>query len=100
MRVNPTDAATFGVTDGGPALLTTARNSAVVTVEVTEIMQPGHVSLPNGMGLDEPSVDDDEPKLVRVGAAPNDFTDNSRRDPVAGTPWHKFVPARIEPVPV
>ena len=52
------------------------------------------------MGLDEPSVDDDEPKLVRVGAAPNDFTDNSRRDPVAGTPWHKFVPARIEPVPV
>jgi len=100
LRVNPTDAATFGVADGGPALLTTARNSAVVTVEVTEIMQPGHVSLPNGMGLDEPSLDDDEPKLVRVGAAPNDFTDNSRRDPVAGTPWHKFVPARIEPVPV
>ena len=32
-----------------------------------------------------------------VGAAPNDFTDNARRDPLAGTPWHKYVPARLEP---
>ena len=95
LRVSPADAVSFGVVDGGTARLTTARHSAVVTVEVSDVMRQGHVSLPNGMGLDERPVDGGE--LVRVGAAPNEFTDNQRRDPVAGTPWHKFVPARLEP---
>ncbi len=95
LRINPADATRHGIVDGGLARLTTGRSSAVVTVEITDVMQAGHVSLPNGMGLDEP-----DPSsvggLVRVGTAPNDFTDNARRDPVAGTPWHKFVPARVE----
>jgi len=60
-------------------------------------MQPGHISLPNGMGLDEPSAEA-EGAVVRIGAAPNELTDNSRRDPLAGTPWHKYVPARLEPL--
>ena len=96
LRMSPTDATAHGLTDGGLARLTTSRHSAVVTVEVTDIMQPGHVSLPNGMGLDEPVPGSSA--VVRVGAAPNEFTDNARRDPVAGTPWHKFVPARVEAI--
>ncbi len=52
-------------------------------------MQPGHVSLPNGMGLDEPDADG---RLVRVGTAPNELTDAQHRDPIAGTPYHKHVP--------
>ena len=97
LRIHPADAAAAGLVDGGSALLSTVRHSAVVTVEITDVMQPGHVSIPNGMGLDEPVVAPDGTEtLTRVGAAPNDFTDNSRRDPVAGTPWHKFVPARVE----
>jgi anaerobic selenocysteine-containing dehydrogenase len=100
LRIHPSDAAAAGVADGGTAMLCTERHRAVVTVEVSDVMQPGHVSLPNGMGLDEPAVGVDGVEvMVRVGAAPNDFTDNTRRDPVAGTPWHKFVPARVEPVP-
>jgi len=106
LRISPADAAAHGLTDGGAALLTTARHSAVVVVEISDIMQAGHVSLPNGMGLDEPALDSPAQDwqlaetLVRVGAAPNDFTDNARRDPLAATPWHKFVPARVQPVPV
>ncbi|HAN34500.1 MAG TPA: molybdopterin oxidoreductase, partial [Acidimicrobiaceae bacterium] len=45
--------------------------SAQVAVEVSEMMQPGHVSLPNGMGLDEGG--------VRVGVAPNDLTSGADR---------------------
>ena len=36
------------------ARLTTRRGGGGVTVEVDESMQPGHVSLPNGLGLDYP----------------------------------------------
>jgi anaerobic selenocysteine-containing dehydrogenase len=98
LRVSPADAAAHGLTDGGKVRLTTARHSAIVTVEINDVMQEGHVSLPNGMGLDEPGPGVDG-AVQRVGAAPNEFTDNSRRDAFAGTPWHKLVPARLEPVP-
>jgi anaerobic selenocysteine-containing dehydrogenase len=91
LRVSPSDAAWAGVADGSVALLTTPRGSARVLVEISDVMQPGHVSLPNGMGLDEPSADG----LVRVGVAPNELTDAGHRDPIAGTPWHKTVPARL-----
>ena len=53
------------------------------------MMQPGHISLPNGYGLSHPGED-------AVGVAPNELTGIDRRDPVAGTPWHKNVPARVE----
>ena len=36
--------------------------------------------------------------LLRTGVAPNELTDSADRDWIAGTPWHKSVPARLEPV--
>ena len=35
-----------------------------------------------------------------VGVAPNELTASDHRDPIAGTPYHKHVPARFEPLPV
>jgi hypothetical protein len=32
-----------------------------------------------------------------VGVAPNELTSSDHRDPIAGTPYHKHVPARLEP---
>lgn len=90
LRVSAHDAAAAGVATGDVALLTTERGSARVQVEVSEMMQPGHMSLPNGMGLDEGG--------ERVGVAPNELTTGGHRDWIAGTPWHKSVPARLEPV--
>jgi anaerobic selenocysteine-containing dehydrogenase len=66
----------------------------VVGVEVSETMQPGHLSLPNGLGLVYP-VDGD---ARRTGVAPNELTAAEDRDRFVGTPWHKSVPARVEPV--
>jgi anaerobic selenocysteine-containing dehydrogenase len=93
LRVAPGDAERLGLADGGRARLTTRQGSAEVIVAVFPGMQPGHVSLPNGMGLDEAM--DGAP--VRTGVAPNELTSLADRDWLAGTPWHKSVPARLEP---
>ena len=93
LRVSPDDAARLGLEDGGRARITTARGSAEALVEITDAMLAGHISLPNGLGVDYPG-EDGEP--VRTGVAPNDLTSNAWRDPIAGTPWHKHVPARVE----
>ncbi len=93
--MNPDDAVRVGLDEGGRARVVTKRGSAVVDVELTDSMLPGHVSLPNGFGLDHP---DTGGERVVTGVAPNELTDNRDRDPFAGTPWHKSVPARIEAV--
>ena len=95
LRVNSSDAAELGLADGAAARLTTRRGSVTVTVEVTDVMQRRHVSLPNGLGVDYP---DAGGTAVVTGAAPNELTASEDRDWFAGTPWHKHVPARVEPV--
>ncbi|OCB38307.1 molybdopterin oxidoreductase [Mycobacterium malmoense] len=97
LRVSVEDAQTLGLTDGGRARISTAAGSAEATVEITETMLAGHAALPNGFGLDY--VDGDGQTVV-TGVAPNALTSTDWRDPYAGTPWHKHVPARIEPVAV
>jgi anaerobic selenocysteine-containing dehydrogenase len=95
LRISPADAATLGCADGGTLRLTTRRGSVEVVAEVTPTMRPGHVSLPNGQGLDYRREDG---TVVRAGVAPNELTDLAQRDFLAGTPWHKHVPARLERV--
>ena len=93
LRMNPQDAERIGVTDGARARLTTRRGSVEVSVEVSARMQTGHISLPNGLGLDFPGVDG---AIVTAGVAPNALTRSEDRDWLAGTPWHKSTPARVE----
>ncbi|HEV7865975.1 MAG TPA: molybdopterin-dependent oxidoreductase [Acidimicrobiia bacterium] len=95
LRVSPSDADRLGLVDGGRARLTTRRGGGEVTVEVDERMQSGHLALPNGLGLDSRSEDG---RVVITGLAPNELTSAADRDPWAGTPWHKHVPAKLEPV--
>jgi len=91
LRINPDDAASIGVETGDQARITTAMGSALARVEVTDRMLPGHVSIPNGFGLDNADG-------TRSGIAPNELTSLADCDKFAGTPHHKFVPARIEAV--
>jgi anaerobic selenocysteine-containing dehydrogenase len=93
LRMNPDDASRLGLMDGGAARLSTRRGSADVSVEVSDRMQPGHVSLPNGLGLDYP---DAQGKRRATGVSPNELTASADCDWLAGTPWHKHTPARIE----
>jgi anaerobic selenocysteine-containing dehydrogenase len=96
LRINPEDARRLGLDNGAPARITTSRGTARAIVEIDDRLQPGNAALPNGFGLDLPTP---AGATERTGVALNNLTDRRWRDPIAGTPWHKHVPARIEPVP-
>jgi len=93
LRINPQDAAGLGCVDGDWVRVTTRRGSADAPVEISSELQPGHVSLPNGHGIDYHQADG---TLDRRGVALNELTSVEDRDPIAGTPWHKHVAARLE----
>ena len=95
LRMSPADAAALSVVTGDRVRLVTPSGAALVAVEVTDTLQPGHMSLPNGLGLDYP---DEGGDMALTGVAPNELTALADQDPYVGTPWHKHVPARVERV--
>jgi anaerobic selenocysteine-containing dehydrogenase len=95
LRLSPVDAARLGIAEGGHARVTTKAGSVVTVVELTDTLQAGHASLPNGLGVDYL---DEGGHAVVHGVAPNELTSAGDRDWIAGTPWHKHVPAKIEAV--
>ncbi|MEO8281333.1 MAG: molybdopterin-dependent oxidoreductase [Ideonella sp.] len=92
LRMHPNDAAKIGCKEGDWVSMTTRRGSAQAPVETGDDLQPGHVSLPNGHGLDYTAADGTG---VHKGVSLNELTDTAGRDPFAGTPWHKYVPVQI-----
>ena len=93
LRMSTADAQQLGVADGARVRVVTKRGSAEVLVELSDTLQAGHVSLPNGSGLTYPDPVGD---VALHGVPPNELTASEDRDWLAGTPWHKHVPARIE----
>ncbi|MEM7362615.1 MAG: molybdopterin-dependent oxidoreductase [Pseudomonadota bacterium] len=95
LTVNPIDANALGITDAATARLVTKRGSLNVLVEFDDRMQPGTMSLPNGLGLNYP----DHTGVNEItGTSTNELTDLEDRDKWVGTPWHKHVRARLEPL--
>jgi anaerobic selenocysteine-containing dehydrogenase len=84
LRISAADAASLDLSEGALVTITTPRASRTAPVQISPDMRPGHVSLPNGYGLDGP------------GTPPNELTSGAHRDAIAGTPFHKHVPARLE----
>ena len=95
LRMSPEDATRLAIQSGGRARVTTKRGSVDVVVEVTDTLRAGHVTLPNGLGLEYP---DEQGARVTTGVSPNELTASEDRDWFAGTPWHKHVRARVEAV--
>ncbi|WP_310460441.1 molybdopterin-dependent oxidoreductase [Sphaerotilus sp.] len=93
LRMHPADAEKIGCKEGDWVSMTTRRGNAQAVVEMGDDLQRGHVSLPNGHGLDYTAADGTE---MHKGVSLNELTDTESRDPFAGTPWHKYVPVRIE----
>ncbi|MBB5918683.1 formate dehydrogenase [Nocardia transvalensis] len=95
LRISTADAQRLGLAAGDRVRVTTRRGSTEVPVEPTDRMRAGHLSLPNGLGL---TVLDADGSVLTSGAAPNELTEYDSRDEWVGTPWHKYVPARIDTV--
>lgn len=93
LRMNPDDAQALGIGDGERVRLRTRRGGVEVEAEHNDMLPSGSLSLPNGQGLLYPDANGNT--TVR-GVAPNELTDSQARDPFAGTPWHKYVPANVE----
>jgi anaerobic selenocysteine-containing dehydrogenase len=95
LRMSPGDAARLGVETGGRVRITTKRASLEAVVELTDTLRDGHVTLPNGFGLEYPN---EAGERVVHGTSTNELTSSEDRDWLAGTPWHKHVRARLEAV--
>ena len=95
LRISAPDAERLGIEDGGRVRVSTGGGTIVTSVEVTDTLQSGHITLPNGFGLDYP---DQSGIRSSTGVSVNDLTVTGGRfeDPIAGTPYHKHVPARVE----
>jgi anaerobic selenocysteine-containing dehydrogenase len=95
LKINPEDAGALGLMDGGWARCESKRGSVVVRVEISDSIRRGQVTLPHGYGMEYP---DGDGKRRATGAHINELTAAEDRDPVAGTPYHKYIPVRLAPI--
>ncbi len=95
LRMSPGDAERLGVETGDRVRISTKRGKAEAVVEVNETLREGHITIPNGHGLEYP--DEDGTRKV-IGVSPNELTSSEDRDWFALTPWHKHVRARVEAI--
>jgi anaerobic selenocysteine-containing dehydrogenase len=95
--VNRGDAVRLGLVAGGKAEVTSRVGRVELTVEVTDDIAPGVVSIPHGFGHDLPGV---ELSVARThaGVNANRLTDDLRVDPLSGTAVLNGVPVTIAPV--
>ncbi len=98
LLMHPQDAAARGLTDGGTARVTSRVGTVDVTVELTDAMMPGVVSLPHGWGHD---VIGAQQAVARrhPGVSANALTDDLRLDSVTGTAAFNGVPVTVAIVP-
>ena len=97
LQVSRQDAERIGLSDSGSARVSSRVGTVVASVEVTEDLMPGVVSLPHGWGHDA------EGARLRVakehaGVNTNVLTDNRAYDAASGTAVLFGTPVDIEPV--
>ncbi len=90
LLMHPSDAEALGLQDGQRVKVSTEAGEEVVPVQITATARKGHVILPHGFGLTFQG--------KTYGANVNRLSKNTHRDPIAATPYHRFIPCRVEPV--
>lgn len=95
--VHPADAHRLGLADRGRARIANGDRAIEVTVEISDEMMPGVVSLPHGWGHDQPGT-----RMAvaaeRPGANLNAIVDDSRRDPLSGNAVLSGIPVTMAPL--
>lgn len=90
IAVHPDDAQRLNLHDGAKARLCTSSGEAVGDIHVTRQAASGLVLIPHGFGLLY------KDRVHGINA--NRLTKTTHRDRLVGTPLHKFVPCRLEPL--
>jgi anaerobic selenocysteine-containing dehydrogenase len=96
LQVHPADAEAWGIVDGGTAKVETDTGTVHVTVEVTDAIRVGVVSLPHGFGHDLDGIELGEAS-ARPGVNVNQLIDTTTIDPLSGTSGLTAVPVRVAP---
>lgn len=93
LLISAADLESLGATDGDWIAVQSAAGRVVARCKRDDSMKRGQLALPHGYGQAYPAADGE--RLVS-GPRVNVLTDSSNRDPIAGTPYHKHVPVRLE----
>ncbi|SHH28234.1 Anaerobic selenocysteine-containing dehydrogenase [Thermosyntropha lipolytica DSM 11003] len=91
LAMHPEDAQTLNLKDGQLVKVITEAGEEIIELEVSDEVRKGQVIIPHGFGL--------EYEGRTYGINVNRLTRSTHRDPFAGTPLHRYVPCRVEPVP-
>ena len=95
LHVHPDDAERLGVAHGGTACVRSRSGEVTVTVEVTDAIMPGVVSIPHGWGH---GIDGTDLAVAakRPGANSNILADSELFDPLSGNAVLNGIPVRVE----
>jgi anaerobic selenocysteine-containing dehydrogenase len=97
LKIHPADAASRGLTDGNSARIRSAAAERIVTVEVSDEMMPGVVSLPHGFGHRYPGTGQPVAS-AHAGVSCNDLVGDALDLP-SGTSVVNGVPVEVEALP-
>ncbi len=92
LTMHPADAERLQLPEGARVKLETEAGSTLVDLAFDERMHPGTIAVPNGQGM---RFVDEEGDEMPSGVFANELTSIRYRDKFIGTPFHKFVPARV-----
>ncbi len=91
LRLHPADAQSLGLAGGEQAKCRSATGELQVVVELDDNVRRGTATLPHGYGQRYAGNGPFGPQINRLTAS-------AHCDPLTRTPFHKYVPAHIEPV--
>ena len=95
LLVHPDDLAELEASDGAWLAVQSKGGRIVVRCQADLSMRRGQLALPHGFGQAFPTADG---ARLTNGPRVNLLTTGDNRDPIAGTPYHKNVPVRLEKV--
>ncbi len=90
LAMHPENADDLKVTDGEMVKITTETASVEIELEITEATRKDMVLIPHGFGL--------KYNGVEYGINVNRMTSSFHRDRFAATPFHRYVPCRVEKI--
>jgi anaerobic selenocysteine-containing dehydrogenase len=93
LLISTADLASLGAEDGEWIAVQSAAGRVVARCKRDDSMRSGQLALPHGYGQDYPAADGER---LNNGPRVNVLTESGNRDPIAGTPYHKHVPVRLE----
>jgi anaerobic selenocysteine-containing dehydrogenase len=96
LHLHPEDADRLGIADGGTACVRSRRGEVAVTVQVTDAIMPGVVSIPHGWGHGMDGADLSV-AAGRPGVNSNLLADGELFDPLSGNAVLNGIPVRVDP---